>query len=238
MTKKRPTFKKQKSSQKYDSPAELFSKLPNRAKHHGYLRAEQAEALEAYKKCVEKKDIALELPTGTGKTTVGLLIAEWQRRRLGGKAAYLCLTNQLATQALAEAQKLGIDCADLRGSKDRRDKTEEGRFVAGKAIGVTTYSNIFNVNPIVKNCSVLVFDDAHGGENYVASQWTVNIDDSNSEYDELLAVIRPALSEMQYCNIGCRHRTSDHAEFQPHPGFHHIQLVGTANKPEPILARP
>ncbi|HEY6424443.1 MAG TPA: hypothetical protein VIY28_14590 [Pseudonocardiaceae bacterium] len=32
-------------------------------------------------------DVAVELPTGTGKTIVGLLIAEWRRRR-GEQVAY------------------------------------------------------------------------------------------------------------------------------------------------------
>ena len=37
---------------------------------------------------VDAKNVALELPTGTGKTAVGLLIADWRRRRSRDKAAY------------------------------------------------------------------------------------------------------------------------------------------------------
>ena len=97
MSKKRPSFRKPKRSQSYDSPEELFGKLSNREKSHGYLRAPQVDALRAYMDYTRDSDVAFELPTGTGKTGVGLLIAEWRRRRFGGKVAYLTLTNQLAT---------------------------------------------------------------------------------------------------------------------------------------------
>lgn len=124
MAGKRPSFSGQKASQPHESPVELFNKLPNRAKSHGYLRAEQSDALKLYKKHVSARDIALELPTGTGKTTVGLLISEWRRRKSpGSRVAYLTLTNQLAGQVLAEAENLGLPCADIRGSKETRDKS-------------------------------------------------------------------------------------------------------------------
>jgi Rad3-related DNA helicase len=36
--------------------------------------------LEGYEGQIDAADLALELPTGTGKTLIGLLIAEWRRR--------------------------------------------------------------------------------------------------------------------------------------------------------------
>lgn len=120
MAKKRPPFRKQKIEPTYTTPEELFAKLPNRANTHGYLRGPQADALRDYASLKDKCDIACELPTGTGKTTVGLLIAEWRRRQTGDRVAYLTLTNQLAKQVLREAVKLGINCANLAGTKDAR----------------------------------------------------------------------------------------------------------------------
>lgn len=200
MKMKRPHFRKPKAVPTYATPEELFAKLPNRAKTHGYLRGPQADALRDYANIKDKSDIACELPTGTGKTTVGLLIAEWRRRQTGEKVAYLTLTNQLAKQVLREAEKLGIDCADLTGTKDTRDASEVGRYTAARAIGVTTYSNLFNVNPVVQASNILVFDDAHGGEQYVASMWTVRIDATahSKTYREVLTALGPALSESQY----------------------------------------
>lgn len=200
MEKKRPQFRKAKATQTYATPEELFAKLPNRAKTHGYLRGPQADALRDYANLMDNSDIACELPTGTGKTTVGLLIAEWRRRQTGEKVAYLTLTNQLAKQVLREAQKLGIECADLTGTKDTRDAGEVGRYTMGRAIGVTTFSNLFNVNPVVQASNVLVLDDAHGGEHYVAGLWTVKIDaeENRRVYNDVLSALRPSLSDSQY----------------------------------------
>lgn len=200
MEKKRPEFRKPKATQSYETPEELFAKLPNREKSHGYLRGPQTDALRDYMKLKDKTDIACELPTGTGKTTVGLLIAEWRRRQAGERVAYLTLTNQLARQVLREASNLGIDCADLTGTKETRDTGEVGRYTTGRAIGVTTFANLFNVNPVVQASSVLVFDDAHGGEHNVASMWSVRIDagESNVIYQDVLGALRPSLSDSQY----------------------------------------
>jgi len=200
MEKKRPEFRKPKAAQSYATPEELFAKLPNRAKSHGYLRGPQTDALRDYFKLKDKTDIACELPTGTGKTTVGLLIAEWRRRQTGERVAYLTLTNQLAKQVLREANNLGIDCANLTGTKETRDAGEVGRYTTGHAIGVTTFSNLFNVNPVVQDSNVLVFDDAHGGEHYVAAMWTVRIgaEDNKGIYQDVLAALRPSLSDSQY----------------------------------------
>ena len=200
MPNKRPSFRKPKSPPTFDSPEELFSKLPNRARTHGYLRGPQADALREYATFSDKIDIAFELPTGTGKTMVGLLVAEWRRRLTTEKVAYLALTNQLAKQVLREAAQLGIVCADLTGTKDTRDPGEVGRYQTARAIGVTTYANLFNVNPVVQASNVLVLDDAHGGEQYVAAMWTVRIDAGQhpNTYSEVLTALRPALTEAQY----------------------------------------
>jgi hypothetical protein len=147
-------------------------------------------------------DVAFELPTGTGKTAVGLLLAEWKRRS-GEKVAYLCINNQLAGQVLAEAAKLGIATADLRGDKNTRDANEVGKFKTGTAVGVSTYSNLFNVNPVIKDCGLIVFDDAHGGEQYAAAMWTVTVDadEHPGQYSGLLAALRPALSPAQFSEV-------------------------------------
>ena len=197
---KRPSFKKTKQSQAYASPEDLFGKLPDRAKSHGYLRAPQVDAMRMYERHKEKPDIAMELPTGTGKTAVGLIIAEWNRRLSGNRAAYLTLTNQLAKQVMEEASALGIECADLRGSKNTRVAADVGRYQSGSAIGVSTYPNLFNVNPVIQESEILILDDAHGGEGYVSGMWTVLIESSGHRdtYDEVLAILRPSLSDEQY----------------------------------------
>jgi hypothetical protein len=223
---KRPSFKRGKAAQAYNSPEELFGKLSNRAKTHGYLRAPQGDALREYVKHQKDTDIAFELPTGTGKTMVGLLIAEWRRRNSGGRVAYLTLTNQLAMQVLVEAEKLGFECADLTGTKKTRHVAEVGRYQSGKAVAVTTYSNLFNAKPIIQPSSLLIFDDAHGGEHFVSDMWTVNIRDHiyKDIYTEALTILRPAITDSQYQMI------TDESQFGS------VELVDLRQYPEVITA--
>jgi len=173
---RRPRFRTQKQETVPSSPAELFYKLGQPEKTHEYPRGPQQDALRDYLALDPSvTDVAVELPTGTGKTAAGLLIAEWHRRKGRGRAAYLALTNQLAKQVLAEAARLGLQCANLIGTKYTRDSAEEGKCRAGEAVAVTSYSNLFNVNPVIQQSEVLLLDDAHGGEHYVCDNWTVRV---------------------------------------------------------------
>jgi superfamily II DNA or RNA helicase len=54
------------------------------------LRGPQQDVLRKYEKYAKAPNVAAELPTGTGKTTVGLLIAEWYRR-MDKRVAFLSL---------------------------------------------------------------------------------------------------------------------------------------------------
>jgi superfamily II DNA or RNA helicase len=62
---------------------------------------------------IDDRDISLELPTGSGKTLVGLLIAERRRLKLGERTAFVCPTNQLARQIHAKSLGYGIEPVPL-----------------------------------------------------------------------------------------------------------------------------
>jgi superfamily II DNA or RNA helicase len=178
----------------YSQPEEV-EPLVNRYLH--YLRNDRGLAKNSYAdKRASTSDVAFELPTATGKTAVGLLIAEWKRQSQN-KVAYLSLTNQLAGQVLEESKRLGISSADLRGTKDTRSSLEEGRYRTGDTIAVTTYSNLFNINTVLRESDFIVLDDAHGAEQYVADMWTVSANSAKEEdlYNSLLAALRRGLSE-------------------------------------------
>ena len=196
--KKPPAFQAVQKIATFKSPEELFGKLTGREPSHAYLRGPQQDVLREYEEYVDAPNVAAELPTGTGKTTVGLLIAEWHRRTVK-RVAYLSLTNQLAKQVLREGQRLGVPCADLRGKKNERSVAEEGRFKARSAIGVSTYSNLFNVNPLIRECELLVLDDAHGAEQHVSEMWTVVVrkSDDDALFSSLLTDLRHGMSESQ-----------------------------------------
>jgi superfamily II DNA or RNA helicase len=91
-----------------DDPESLFRDL--RKKTVPGLLSHQADLLRSYLAVHMKySDIALQLPTGSGKTLVGLLIAEWRRRKYGERVVYLCPTRQLVNQVAQQATgKYGI----------------------------------------------------------------------------------------------------------------------------------
>src|SRR5690242_17600160 len=63
-----------------ETPEALF--LDTRTRKVPGLLSHQADVLRKYAKDATKRsDVALQLPTGSGKTLVGLLIAEWRRRK-------------------------------------------------------------------------------------------------------------------------------------------------------------
>ena len=146
-----PTFRPVQPNVTYKTPEELFYEL---ARHptHGYLRGPQQDVLREYAENHTRigRCSIRSRPTGTGRTAVGLLLGEWARRS-GKRVAYLSLTNQLAGQVLAEARRLKIEGADLRGTKASRDVAEEGRFRTRAGVAITTYSNLFNVTAVPQN---------------------------------------------------------------------------------------
>ena len=99
-------------------PETLFHNLRGRAPDIKHLWSHQADLLRAYhQECLEAGDVAVELPTGSGKTLVGLLIAEWRRQSLGTRVAYLCPTRQLARQVGSQANDYGIRAHVLVGKQ-------------------------------------------------------------------------------------------------------------------------
>src|SRR5271156_1526957 len=85
-----------------DSPDRLFRDLPRRK--HASLYDHQGQMLRTYTAtALDVPDVALQLPTGSGKTLVGLLLAEWRRRKFRERVVYLCPTRQLVNQTTEEA---------------------------------------------------------------------------------------------------------------------------------------
>ena len=73
------------------------------------LRPGQRQVLSAYAADhLDTTDLAIEMPTGEGKTLLALLIADWALDQ-GQSVAYLTGTRQLAERAEEEAEKLGLD---------------------------------------------------------------------------------------------------------------------------------
>lgn len=188
-----------------ESPAKLFQTLTRRKLPD--VMTHQRDMLSAYgEQMVDEKDVALQLPTGSGKTLVGLLIAEWRRRKFKERVVYLCPTRQLVNQTVDQAQnRYGIDVIGFTGSKQKYPATAKSDYTTGSAIAVTTYSSLFNVGPFFTNPDVVIIDDAHAAENYIAKMWSLEIPAGDEGHSALHAAIsgllRPFLTSQSYARL-------------------------------------
>jgi superfamily II DNA or RNA helicase len=179
------------ASSKPESPEALFGDLKGRDKKIKHIWAHQADLLRSYMKEHKRKDIAIELPTGAGKTLVGFLIGEWRRLYFSDRVLYLCPTRQLAFQAAARAKEYAIKAAVLVGKKAEYDQDIYASYLASKTVIVSTYSSIFNIKPGLTDAQVIMLDDAHAAENYVAKMWSVPVSRTNHAelYKKLVKVL-------------------------------------------------
>jgi hypothetical protein len=182
-----------------ESPEALFRELPRTGKGVGGLWTHQGAILGQYvSQYASVTDVALELPTGTGKTLPGLLIADWSRRARPERAAYGCPTQQLARQVHAAAGREGIPAVLLVGSHTGWALADVTRYDAAQAVAIVTYNTVFNSSPKLTPPGILLFDDAHAGEQHVADSYVVTISrrDRPAAYAELLAALSPGLDGM------------------------------------------
>lgn len=178
------------------NPEELFRTL-KRSSKVPHLWVHQGDLLREYAKNVEKKNIALELPTGAGKSLVGLLIAEFRRQAHEERVAYLCPTRQLAQQVHGQAAAYGIPTVVLTGKQRDYDPGDFSAYNTATKIALTTYSGVFNTNPKIDNAQCLLLDDAHAAENYIAQLWSVQISRENhrATYDAMVDLFHDVLPE-------------------------------------------
>lgn len=162
-------------SASYPDAEAVFRDLRNRDPKIQHLWSHQADIIREYHHHADQRDIALELPTGTGKTLVGLLIGEWRRRTLAERVAYLCPTRQLAYQVGSQSSQYGIPAHVLVGPQDQYPPEHYAAYASADAICITTYSGLFNTNPKIDNPGAIILDDAHAGEGYIASMWSLSI---------------------------------------------------------------
>ncbi|AGI69899.1 putative helicase [Octadecabacter antarcticus 307] len=157
------------------NPAAHFKTLTKR--QYPDVMPHQKDILEAYASdFADKSDVALQLPTGSGKTLVGLLIADWRRQKFGDRAVYLCPTRQLVNQTVNQAlHQYGIDVVDLSGSTKKFAPADKTDFITGAKVAVSTYSGLFNTHPFFEDPDLIIVDDAHAAENYIANMWSLGI---------------------------------------------------------------
>ena len=157
------------------------------------LRPSQDNVLREYSaNFKEVKDVAVELPTGAGKTLIALLIAEEFRRR-GEKVAILSANKTLARQMLRESEELGIPSVIMEGRGADIPTIDKRKYHRSRAIAIMNYWVYFNQNPAIDAADLLIMDDAHLAEHCLHSLYSVEI--TRFQHKELFETLVSELHE-------------------------------------------
>ena len=182
---------------------ELWNSLAGRNKQkYEYLRAHQLKILEELSEKMKNskiKDYAISLPTGTGKTLIGLLLLRYLMLREKLTAMYLCPNIFLCKQILKDARDLDIPAVPLYGKWSEIPTNYKNNFLSGDSIGIATYSTLFNSYPRVGKVGLIVMDDVHAAGDSIISNWSLKIErDINAElFDQVYEKIKPVLNRSQ-----------------------------------------
>lgn len=188
------------SQERPESPALLFRDLRKR-KSGGNVRflwSHQEQLLDLYHlDHLNANNVALELPTGSGKTLVGLLIAEFRRRSYQERVVYLCPTRQLCSQVHKQSKDYGIASSLLVGPQVNYDLEDFVAYQRAEAIAITTYNGLFNTNPRIDDPQVVICDDAHAADQHIASLWSMRISKRENKqlFNGIVSLLAPAISD-------------------------------------------
>ena len=145
------------------------------------LRSMQHSVLEQYEQLldaddnVRESDIAVEMPAGTGKTLVALLISEFYRQR-EKRIAILAGTKQLANQIAEIASDLGIPICVFEGPGANWNRRELRKYQRRESIAIMNYWAYFNLSPTPVPAEILIMDDAHLAENAISDLFSIHIE--------------------------------------------------------------
>ncbi len=160
--------------------------------------------MESYMaEAINQPDVALQLPTGSGKTLVGVMIGEWRRRKLNERVVYLCPTRQLVNQTAEQCtKKFGLDVVKFIGKKANYSPADAAQYRQGKKIAITTYSSLFNTNPFFNDADSIIIDDAHTAENYIGGMWSLEVDSRTESHNPLLRsvanILKPHIGKLDH----------------------------------------
>ena len=117
-----------------EDPRKIFNSL---VKPEGVneLYASQGDVLERWFGSRTQADRIIKLPTGGGKSLVGLLIAQSTLNELGLPALYVVPTRQLVKQVCEEANRFGLAAEPYVSAKEGIP----GAVLDARAICVATY---------------------------------------------------------------------------------------------------
>jgi RAD3-like DEAD/DEAH box helicase/type III restriction/modification enzyme restriction subunit len=137
-------------------------------------RAQEAVLRDYASEAHTLSDIAIELPTGAGKTLIALLVLDYWRNQ-SKRVAVLTGNKTLARQLEAEGTDLRVPIVRFEGRGDQLAPKDLRLYNRSQAIAVMNYWVYINQNPAVEPAEVLVLDDAQLAEGALLSLYSVRI---------------------------------------------------------------
>lgn len=174
-------------------PVDTFTSLSKPSGQIRDLWETEKETLDKYNdECTDKKLVAINLPTGSGKSIIGLLILEsW--RMIGKRVAILTSSNALCVDLDKRCKDMGIQSVIIRGKgRDELENRERinniKAYKRGQAIGIMNYWAYMLAKDIAEP-DILVVDDADNFETVLIQQSsiTVNRDSDPNIWDQIWA---------------------------------------------------
>ncbi|WP_270243807.1 DEAD/DEAH box helicase [Lactococcus lactis] len=192
-------FSKHLKSEKISYPSdpiEIYNSL-DWSTLAGPLRPTQLNILQTwYSQKIREKDLIIKLPTGSGKTLIGLLILKSKLNSNEGPCIYICPNSYLVNQVKSEAEKFGIEtCIFQENNKFPIEFTE------GKAILITTAQKFFNGKTVFgmsarhTGIGSIVLDDSHSVIDVISNAFTISLSKDTQPYIELLKLFTPDLKK-------------------------------------------
>lgn len=184
-----------KSVEKKIHPCEIYDTLDRHA-NKGPLRVPVQESIlnEWFDEYQENKDVILKLPTGEGKTLIGLLILQSKINQKKGSALFVCPNKYLADQVKIQADEFGIQHCSIEKAGLPED------FMNGEKLLITHAHVLFNgrsTNFGIGNNSIdvdnIILDDAHSCIEVIKSACKFTIPRTSGCYDELLQLFSESL---------------------------------------------
>lgn len=183
-------FAAQASAQRF-KPREIFTTTPNKLINR--LRSEQTEVLDKWFDRRTDRDIVIKQNTGSGKTIVGLLIAESTQRELKKPAVYLVQNTFLVSQVVEEARKIGVSVTE---------SLDDPRFHLAQSVLVSSYAKLLNGRSAFgvvgettspKDLGCVVLDDAHSAISDSTENFSVTVPSTSECFSEIFKLFRDDL---------------------------------------------
>jgi replicative superfamily II helicase len=186
-----------KTTEKKAHPCDIYEGLDRHA-NKGPLRIPVQNSVlnKWFSDYKDKRDVILKLPTGEGKTLIGLLILQSKINQRKGSSLYVCPDKYLAEQVRAQADEFGIHHCSIGENGLPED------FVNGEKILITHAHTLFNgrsTNFGLGHDSIevenILLDDAHSCIEIIKSSCKFQIPRSSECYSELLQLFGESLKK-------------------------------------------